>query len=110
MIIIGLCLHQIHTHRKDYKMQNLYWTDKNELDIIDRNNNEEIEQAENFYKVGQEVCINSSFGMLYGKIKKMNKEKHTLDIWVRPKTNTNHSGIMFQGKTIIHNIPIYALF
>lgn len=52
MIIIGLCLHQIHTHRKDYKMQNLYWTDKNELDIIDRNNNEEIEQAENFYKVG----------------------------------------------------------
>ena len=61
MIIIGLCLHQIHTHRKDYKMQNLYWTDKNELDIIDRNNNEEIEQAENFYKVGQEKGNNKTY-------------------------------------------------
>lgn len=98
-------------------MQNLYWIDKDELDIIDRTNNEEIQDAKKFYRVGQTVCINTSLGSCWGKILKMDNDKNTIDVWIKPKGTVDERkmvneniGVMFQGKTIIHNVPIYALF
>lgn len=93
-------------------MQNLYWIDKDEIDIIDRTDNDEIKDAKNFYKIGQTVCINTSLGSCWGKILKMDNDKNTLDIWIKPKATADDygGGVMFQGKTIIHNVPIYALF
>lgn len=90
-------------------MQNLYWIDKNELDIIDREDLTELQKAKDFYKVGSVVCVNSSLGSFYGKILKIDDEKNTLDIWIKPGTNDGLS-IRFREKTIVHNIPISALY
>lgn len=91
-------------------MQDLYWKDKNELDIIDRKDLTELQEAKNFYKVGNTVCVNSSLGSFWGKILKIDNDNNTLDIWVKPGLTDYGLSVMFLGKTIIHNVPISALY
>lgn len=86
-------------------MQKLFWTDTKEIDVTDRT--DEV-KAKEFYKVGSRICFNSSFGFCYGKIINKNDENNTVDVWVQPSANIGN-GVEFKGKTIIYNVPIFAL-
>lgn len=83
-------------------MQKLFWTDTKEIDVINKTDKD-------FYQVGSRICFNSSFGMCYGKIINKNNENNTIDVLVQPSHNIV-DGIKFNGKTIIYNVPISALF
>ena len=90
-------------------MQKLFWTDTKEIDVINKTDEVEIKKSKDFYQVGSRICFNSSFGMCYGKIINKNNETNTIDVLVQPSHNII-DGIKFNGKTIIYNVPISALF
>lgn len=91
-------------------MQTLIWTDKDELDVIDRTDEFEMKKAKEFYKVGNGCCFNSCFGFCYGTILNIDYEKNTFDVWIKEKDGDYPSAVKFKGKTIIYHIPLSALY